>query len=119
MCVNSVHFCHLVYSMFSQKSIFIFIFEYPLRIISELIKILVDTLIKYYTDHHDVDEDGLIVSRLGGRWNDAVFTGIAYRWVSDTSLDSSSDVASSNVQNVKLYGLAGCRRRCKDYCQSR
>lgn len=54
--------------MFSQKFIFIFIFEYPLRIISELIKILVDTLIKYYTDHHDVDENRNTIPVYGGMW---------------------------------------------------
>lgn len=52
--------------MFSQKIIFIFIFEYPLRIISELIKIQVDILIKYYTDQHDVDEDNLTAVHYGG-----------------------------------------------------
>ena len=79
MCVNSVHFCHLVYSMFSQKFIFIFIFEYPLRIISELIKILVDMLIIYYTDGHDVDEDAKTISRDGGYWAHNSLAGIAHQ----------------------------------------
>ena len=57
--------------MFSQKFIFIFIFEYPLRIISELIKIQVDIskLIKYYTDFHDVDEDIDTIPSQGGNWD--------------------------------------------------
>lgn len=54
--------------MFSQKFIFIFIFEYPLRIISELIKILVDMLIIYYTDMHDVDENRNIIPVYSGMW---------------------------------------------------
>ena len=84
MCVNSVHFCHLVYSMFSQKFIFIFIFEYPLRIISELIKILVDTLIEYYTDDHDVDEDRATITSCGGYWYFPSRAGIALRHMNNS-----------------------------------
>ena len=69
--------------MFSQKFIFIFIFEYPLRIISELIKILVDILIKYYTDWHDVDEDKATITRYGDFWGFENSAGVAYRTMSD------------------------------------
>ena len=65
--------------MFSQKFIFIFIFEYPLRIISELIKILVDTLIKYYTDVHDVDENLRTIVNPGGDWILGGMVGIMFR----------------------------------------
>ena len=94
MCVNSVHFCHLVYSMFSQKFIFIFIFEYPLRIISELIKILVDTLIIYYTDYHEVDEDMMTSLLQGGLWHNVTDVGITFRFITDSPSNLSSYVAS-------------------------
>ena len=96
MCVNSVHFCHLVYSMFSQKFIFIFIFEYPLRIISELIKILVDTLIKYYTDWYDVDEDSMTVAKCGASsdWTFGIQAGVTSRTIYSTPTDSGPNVAS-------------------------
>lgn len=68
--------------MFSQKFIFIFIFEYPLRIISELIKILVDTLIECYTDVHDVDEDLRTISNYGGLWHWERNAGVMSREVS-------------------------------------
>ena len=80
--------------MFSQKFIFIFIFEYPLRIISELIKILVDTLIKYYTDWHGVDEDETTITSCGGAWYDNIAAGIMYRLVYVSSTSSPIDVAS-------------------------
>ena len=92
--------------MFSQKFIFIFIFEYPLRIISELIKILVDTLIEYYTDMHDVDENALSISRGGGWLSHGSFAGVAHRDMYHSPSYVSDYVASSNVQNIELYGSA-------------
>ena len=80
--------------MFSQKFIFIFIFEYPLRIISELIKILVDTLIKYYTDVHDVDEETRATARCGGNWVNEVYVGIMRRDMQHNSTDYYDYVAS-------------------------
>ena len=98
MCVNSVHFCHLVYSMFSQKFIFIFIFEYPLRIISELIKILVDTLIIYYTDFHDVDEEMVSIAKRGGYWSYYESgEGITHWHLADSPSSALNTVASSNT----------------------
>ena len=70
--------------MFSQKFIFIFIFEYPLRIISELIKILVDTLIKYYTDEHNVDEDLVSIMLQGGWWGFGNMVGVVNRNMNDS-----------------------------------
>ena len=80
--------------MFSQKIIFIFIFEYPLRIISELIKILVDTLINYYTDGHDVDEDMRSILAQGGMWTEGSATGVTDRTMFDGQNESSTYVAS-------------------------
>ena len=66
--------------MFSQKFIFIFIFEYPLRIISELIKILVDIYeISNYTDVHDVDENLRTIVNPGGDWILGGMVGIMFR----------------------------------------
>ena len=83
--------------MFSQKFIFIFIFEYPLRIISELIKILVDTLIEYYTDMHDVDENALSISRGGGWFSHGSFAGVAHRDMYHSPSYVSDYVASSYI----------------------
>ena len=80
--------------MFSQKFIFIFIFEYPLRIISELIKILVDMLIKCYTDKHDVDEDLKTIATHGANWSSSTMAGIALRFVFDPPTNSGYHVAS-------------------------
>ena len=80
--------------MFSQKFIFIFIFEYPLRIISELIKILVDTLIKYYTDGFDVDEDVVSISKCDGKWDNGNSTGVTFRDLYDSPTTSGDYVAS-------------------------
>lgn len=80
--------------MFSQKFIFIFIFEYPLRIISELIKIQVDTLIKYYTDFHYVDEDLTAISNQGGSWTYATQAGVTYRDTDETPTITYDTVAS-------------------------
>ena len=80
--------------MFSQKFIFIFIFEYPLRIISELIKILVDTLIKYYTDGHNVDEDLTTIAHYGGEWIASSGAGVTERDMWDSPSTVSDHVAS-------------------------
>ena len=109
MCVNSVHFCHLVYSMFSQKFIFIFIFEYPLRIISELIKILVDTLIEYYTDWHGVDEDQTSINKYGGCWHWGDWVGVMYRDIldaPDTTWDPTTVASRPPEMILIIYGLS-------------
>lgn len=80
--------------MFSQKSIFIFIFECPLRIISELIKIQVDILIKYYTDGFDVDEDVVSISKCDGKWDNDDWVGITFRDLYDSPTTSGDYVAS-------------------------
>ena len=92
--------------MFSQKSIFIFIFEYPLRIISELIKILVDTLIIYYTDWHGVDEDMVSIGQAGGGWGWEP-SGIMERDLDDFPTNSGDDVASRPPEMILIiYGLS-------------
>ena len=80
--------------MFSQKFIFIFIFEYPLRIISELIKISVDTLIEYYTDEHNVDEDRVTITSQGGRWCELSTVGVSDRYIWNSPSSPSPNVAS-------------------------
>ena len=91
--------------MFSQKFIFIFIFEYPLRIISELIKILVDTLIEYYTDDHDVDEDRMAIPIYGGKWYEGTAPGITHRNMNDTLTTTHDGVASSNMENSQIIRI--------------
>ena len=94
--------------MFSQKFIFIFIFEYPLRIISELIKILVGTLIKYYTDGFDVDEDVVSISKCDGKWDNGDWAGIASRYMDDSSFTTTLNIVASRPPEVILiiYGFA-------------
>ena len=89
-----------LFYVFPKKFIFIFIFEYPLRIISELIKIPVDTLIKCYTDVHDVDEDAGTITAQSGMWVNGSDVGITQRTMRDSSSHASSLVASSNTHKI-------------------
>ena len=66
----------------------------PLRIISELIKIQVDILIKYYADFHDVDEDGLTICDQGGSYIYGSKVGITLRNPFDAPTVTFGTVAS-------------------------
>ena len=48
----------------------------------------------YYTDGHNVDEDGVTVCNYGGWWSGAVWDGITCRHVSLPESYSGVDVAS-------------------------
>ena len=60
-------------------------------------------MIKYYTDYHDVDEDVKAMARHGGRWADYT-TSIMRRYLKEIPSEDVSHVASSNIQNIELYG---------------
>jgi len=64
-----------------------------------------------YTDYHDVDEEMRTIVRLGGYWRHDISAGVALRDVAGGPSELSNVVASSNIQNVKLYGCAQYRRR--------
>ena len=51
-------------------------------------------MIKYYTDVHDVDEDRMAISCHGGRWDQEIEVGIAYREMYSTPTMVYSSVAS-------------------------
>ena len=53
-----------------------------------------ERLIKYYTDHHDVDEDSMTIVAHGGYWGNATAVGIMYRDMEDTPTNSWDSVAS-------------------------
>ena len=61
---------------------------------------------KYYTDFHDVDEETRSVVIHGGWWTNlgGGWQGIVYRDIKYSPSYTSDDVASSNTQNMKLYG---------------
>ena len=59
-----------------------------------------------YTDFHDVDEDLRTFTRLGGYWFEESREGITYRYIFNSSSYAADDVASSDIQNIKLHGLA-------------
>ena len=65
----------------------------------------------HYTDYHNVDEDVPTSSEQGGFLTSETGAGIAYRYINFSSDTTSTGVASSNIQNDHLYGLARCRRR--------
>lgn len=67
--------------------------------------------IRNYTDYHNVDEDVPTSSEQGGFLTSETGAGIAYRYINFSSDTTSTGVASSNIQNDHLYGLARCRRR--------
>ena len=55
-------------------------------------------MIKYYTDWHNVDEDMLTISALGGNWDSFDHAGVVYR-DTDESPASIIVVAPSTVKN--------------------
>ena len=59
-----------------------------------------------YTDMHDVDENALSISRGGGWLSHGSFAGVAHRDMYHSPSYVSDYVASSNVQNIELYGSA-------------
>ena len=61
-----------------------------------------EKLIKYYTDGHDVDEDKTTISGCGGQWVFTIRTGVASRYMDDSSSTISHTVASSSIQK---YGV--------------
>ena len=54
-------------------------------------------LIKYYTDHHDVDEDFRSVIIQGGKRSDANAVGMMFRHMSDSPNDGFATIASSDI----------------------
>ena len=61
-----------------------------------------------YTDYHDVDEDLRTVTNQGGFWNTwgiSESAGMMCRQENYTHIYSDVFVASSNVQNIELYGF--------------
>ena len=63
-------------------------------------------MIIYYTDYHNVDEDQTTIASHSGHWNVTSNAGITRRELYSTPTDAADDVASSNMQNMKLYGLS-------------
>ena len=59
-----------------------------------------------YTDYHDVDEDARTIVRHGRYWGGESYAGITQRGVNDNPTNTFDAVASSNIQNMKLYGHA-------------
>ena len=53
-------------------------------------------MIKYYTDWHDVDEDGMTILIHGGAWYQTL-SGISRRHISISPTTSGLDVASSDI----------------------
>ena len=63
----------------------------------------ISKLIVYCLEFHDVDEDVKSMARHGGRWADDT-TGIMRRYLKEIPSEDVSHVASSNIQNIELYG---------------
>ena len=59
-----------------------------------------------YTDAHDVDENEKTIVHCGNTWNRETQAGIAHRDFFHFPTYSFDFVASSNIQNIELYGLA-------------
>ena len=59
-----------------------------------------------YTDCHDVDENEKTIPYQGGEWFAYDWAGVTYRFVCRSLTDYYDGVASSNMQNFKLYGSA-------------
>ena len=57
----------------------------------------ISRLIKYYTDFHDVDEDGTTISIQGGEWPAGNTAGIMVRFVIDSPSSAWDTVTSSNI----------------------
>ena len=51
-------------------------------------------LIKYYTDHHDVDEELRTFTRQGGYWYYENLVGVVDRFMFDSSSYAAVDIAS-------------------------
>jgi len=60
-------------------------------------------MIIYYTDWHDVDEETRTITALGGYWFEYSFVGVMNRDVANAPTGSQDFVASSNMENVRLY----------------
>ena len=60
----------------------------------------------HYTDYHNVDEDVPTSSEQGGFLTSETGAGIAYRYINFSPDTTSTGVASSNMENVRLYGYA-------------
>ena len=60
---------------------------------------LVDLHLKYYTDHHDVDEDIRAITAQGGDWGDDIRVGVVRRTMNDAPTRVSGDVALKYNKN--------------------
>ena len=62
-------------------------------------------MIIYYTDGHDVDEELMTITAYGGAWGDTLSgVGITIRTMDNAPTEAWDIVASSNIQNIELYG---------------
>ena len=64
---------------------------------------LVDLHLKYYTDHHDVDEDMRAITAQGGDRGDDIRVGVTRRTMNDTPTSASVDVAYKYNKNSTLF----------------
>ena len=78
----------------------------PMQPLVLLLDVDISRLIIYYTDNQDVDEDLRTISAHGGNWYYANEAGVTHRHMFDASTNVYDIVASSNMQNIKLYGFA-------------
>ena len=60
----------------------------------------------FYTDDHNVDEDLRTILIQGGSWPATVLEGITMRDMQRENFYHADGVASSNMQTIRLYGLA-------------
>ena len=58
----------------------------------------------YYTDYHNVDEDLTAISLHGGDGTSSPWRGTMNRNLADSPTTPFAYVASSNIQNIELYG---------------
>ena len=65
----------------------------------------ISRLIKYYTDHHNVDEDLATIADVGGWWSHSDMAGITYRTMNNSSPDLLDGVASSNMRNSLIIRI--------------
>ena len=63
---------------------------------------LVDLHLKYYADHHDVDEDMRAITAQGGDRGDDIRVGVTRRTMNDTPTSASVDVAYKYNKNSTL-----------------
>ena len=66
------------------------------------IRNLVGLHLKYYTDHHDVDEDMRAITVQGGDRGDDIRVGVTRRTMNDAPTDVSGDVAYKYNKNSTL-----------------